>query len=64
MRVELVKPEPGPHQILVRMRAASLNFRDLAVVNGKYVTDGPEIRTREQQLALVDELVLKERLKL
>ena len=36
----------------------------LLVVNGKYVTDGPEIRTRDQQLELVDELVLRERLKL
>jgi hypothetical protein len=36
----------------------------LLVVNGKYVTDGPEIKDRDQQLALVDELVLRERLKL
>ena len=37
MPVEIEKPLPGPHDVLVRMRAASLNFRDLAVVNGKYI---------------------------
>lgn len=29
-------PEPGPKQVVVRMRAASLNFRDLMVVTGTY----------------------------
>lgn len=29
-------PEPGPDEVLVRMQAASLNFRDLAIVTGKY----------------------------
>ena len=29
-------PEPGPHDVLVRIRAASLNYRDLLVVEGKY----------------------------
>jgi NADPH:quinone reductase-like Zn-dependent oxidoreductase len=37
MPVEIEKPLAGPHDVLVRMRAASLNFRDLAVVNGKYI---------------------------
>ena len=36
-RVELEKPTPGTHRVLVRMRAAALNFRDLAVLNGKYI---------------------------
>ena len=36
-RIERPRPAPGPGQVLVRMRAASLNFRDLAVVNGKYL---------------------------
>jgi NADPH:quinone reductase-like Zn-dependent oxidoreductase len=30
-------PQPGPGQVLVRMHAASLNFRDLAIATGKYV---------------------------
>ncbi len=30
-------PKPGPFQVLVRLRAASLNFRDLAVASGKYM---------------------------
>ncbi len=29
-------PEPGPHDVLVRLRAASLNYRDLMVVKGTY----------------------------
>jgi NADPH:quinone reductase-like Zn-dependent oxidoreductase len=36
-RVEIEKPSPRPPEVLVRLRAASLNFRDLAVVNGKYI---------------------------
>ena len=35
-RTERDKPSAGPGQVLVRMRAASLNFRDLAIVAGKY----------------------------
>ena len=29
-------PEPGPDEVIVRVRAASLNYRDLLVVQGKY----------------------------
>ena len=35
--VEIEAPRPAAHQVLVRLRAASLNFRDLAIVNGKYL---------------------------
>ncbi|MGI4852469.1 MAG: zinc-dependent alcohol dehydrogenase family protein [Janthinobacterium lividum] len=29
-------PEPGPHDVLVAIRAVSLNYRDLMLVGGKY----------------------------
>ena len=37
--VELADPAPGPGEVLVRMRAVSLNYRDLLMVNGIY---GPQ----------------------
>ena len=33
-QVELPAPHPGPNEVLVRMEAASLNFRDHMLVNG------------------------------
>ncbi len=33
---ELPEPTPGPGQVLVRMKAVSLNFRDLLMINGMY----------------------------
>ena len=34
--VELPVPKPGPRQVLVKVAACSLNFRDLAIVLGTY----------------------------
>jgi NADPH:quinone reductase-like Zn-dependent oxidoreductase len=34
--VDLPDPEPGAGEVLVRMKAASLNFRDILAVNGGY----------------------------
>jgi NADPH:quinone reductase-like Zn-dependent oxidoreductase len=34
--VEVPKPVPGPEEVLIRMRANSLNFRDQAITRGHY----------------------------
>ena len=34
--VERARPEPGPGEVLVRLGAASLNYRDVLVVDGLY----------------------------
>lgn len=43
--VERPDPAPGPGEVLVRMRAVSLNYRDLLMINGVYgrgpATSGP-----------------------
>lgn len=36
VQTERPEPTPGPGQLLVRMRAAAVNYRDLAIVAGKY----------------------------
>lgn len=38
------EPEPGPDEILVKVSAAGLNYRDLMVLRGDYGTDLPEDR--------------------
>ncbi|VWX49987.1 hypothetical protein NOVOSPHI9U_260124 [Novosphingobium sp. 9U] len=40
-RIERPVPTPARGQILIRMRAASLNFRDLLVANGYYGVELP-----------------------
>jgi NADPH:quinone reductase-like Zn-dependent oxidoreductase len=39
--VERPEPKPGPGQVLLRMRAWSLNYRDLMIVKGQY---NPKLR--------------------
>lgn len=42
-RVELPVPRPGAGEVLVRMRAVSLNYRDLLVIDGTWRPNGPRI---------------------
>ncbi len=42
--VERPRPRPGPGQVLVRVHAASLNYRDLMVASGTYTRGGPPKR--------------------
>src|SRR4051794_18326756 len=38
---DLPEPEPGHGQVAVRVRAASLNYRDLLVIQGSYARNLP-----------------------
>jgi NADPH:quinone reductase-like Zn-dependent oxidoreductase len=40
--VERPDPTPGPRQVLIRVRATSLNYRDLITVEGKYARAAPK----------------------
>src|SRR5688500_4764804 len=42
-RAERPTPEPGPGQVLVRMRAVALNYRDLLIVNRVWKAPGPRL---------------------
>ena len=35
-RVERLRPQPGPNEVLIRTRAVSINYRDWEVINGRY----------------------------
>jgi len=35
--VDLEKPQPGPREVLIRVRAASLNYRDRMLIEGSYM---------------------------
>jgi NADPH:quinone reductase-like Zn-dependent oxidoreductase len=48
--VERPVPSPGPGQVLVRIRAASLNYRDLLIANGTY----PRGPTKDRLIPLSD----------
>ncbi len=37
--VERAVPQPGPDDVLIRVRAASLNYRDIVLLNGLYKPD-------------------------
>jgi len=37
-RTERPEPKPGPREVLIRIRAASLNYRDHMIVTGQYFT--------------------------
>lgn len=34
--IEIPDPKPGPHDVVLRMRAVALNYRDLAISSGHY----------------------------
>jgi len=48
--IERPEPKPGPHEVLVRLRAAALNFRDLVVVEGGYGA-----RQKKQDLVMLSD---------
>lgn len=35
-QVERPRPQPGPNEVLIRVQAVSLNYRDWEVINGRY----------------------------
>src|SRR5262245_46422627 len=38
-QIERPVPAPGPHELLVRIGAVSLNYRDRLVIEGKFIPD-------------------------
>jgi len=41
VQVDAAEPEPGPGQVLLKMKAVSLNYRDLMLVRGTYAPKQP-----------------------
>jgi NADPH:quinone reductase-like Zn-dependent oxidoreductase len=55
--VEIAIPKPGPKQLLVRVSAVSLNYRDKAIINGAYLPhlmNGPFIPVSDAAGVVVD----------
>ena len=46
--VDVAEPVPGPGEVLLQVRAISLNYRDLMVIRGQY---NPHVRSRPHQSA-------------
>jgi NADPH2:quinone reductase len=49
--VEVPRPEPGPHEMLVRVEAAALNFADLLMVDDRYQVRPDRPFTMGQEMA-------------
>jgi NADPH:quinone reductase-like Zn-dependent oxidoreductase len=40
--IDRTEPKPGPGQVLVKVKATSLNYRDLITIEGKYARSAPK----------------------
>src|SRR5207342_2552180 len=39
---DVEEPQPGPREVLIRIAASSLNFRDIAIIRGQYGGPSPK----------------------